>query len=287
MLFEEQLNGDIKNSSFGGSVTSILIPTDKTNYYIDSEKTPLYDNEQPSYTLAGNSSREVQYTPIQVGSVSSETANPIIPALSFRDNLSLQELEKVLVKKRLENAKISNISTSITPQGFLKKGSQFEYIKTTERKGKSRKNNLFRDNKSTYRFIINNADLDFNLSISKEDVFFVITPQLLKDISFDANFDIFFGIHGFDVDLILNDLLAKDVNNTERIIIFKYSRHTIDELLDDTSKWSNYGKFKNNTKNDWSTWSKEVKEIVKKESSLPSKKNMMAATRTIDILTRQ
>jgi len=260
VLLTEKPNGDIDSSKYADSITAIpispkfLTDHDGLSYYIDSEKTPLYDNEQTHHTLTGNTSREVQYSSIKIGAISKDTLIPIIPTLSFIDNAHLEELEKVLVKKRLKNGETLNGSKSITPQGFLKAGTQLDYINDKQQNLKSGNLSLLVDEKSNYRFTVKNVDLDFSISISKEDVFFVTTPKLLNEAAFKDNLDIFSGIHGFDIDLILKNLTAP--TDSERLIIFKYSRYTVEELLADTSKWSNYGKFK---KADWSIINQNIK----------------------------
>jgi hypothetical protein len=275
ILITENINGEIKSSKYSDSITAITISpkflTDHKglNYYIDSEKTPLYDNEQTLHTLTGNISREVQYNPIKVGTISKDTLIPIIPTLSFRDNPNLEELEKVLVKKRLSNGNLIDRSNSITPQGFLKEGIGLEFIK--KQVNKKNENNLLKNEKSNFGFSITNIDYDFQTSISKEDVFFVTTPKLLKGAAFKDNFDIFFSIHSFDIDLILKNITAP--TDSERIIIFKYSRYTVEELLADTSKWSNYGKFRktdlsiinHNIKNEFDVFEKKYNGGVNKD----------------------
>lgn len=253
VLLTENPDGTIKSEGYSDSTTSIVISElPGSTYYIDSEKTPLYDNEQTLHTLTGNTSREVQYNPIKIGTISNDTLIPIIPTLSFRDNPHLEELEKVLVKKRLSNGNLIDKSKSITPQGFLKDRVVLEFIK--KQTNKKFENRLLKNEKSNFGFSITNIDFDFQTSISKEDVFFVTTPKLLNEASFKDNFDIFFGIHGFDIDLILKNITAP--TDSERIIIFKYSRYTVEELLADTSKWSNYGKFR---KTDWSIINHNIK----------------------------
>lgn len=263
VLLSEKPNGNIESSKYADSITSIpvspnfLTENNGLSYYIDSEKTPFYDNEQTLHTLTGNVSREVQYNSIKIGTISNDILIPIIPTLSFKDNPHLEELEKVLVKKRLSNGNLIDKSNCITPQGFLKEadgkeGVGLEFIK--KQANKKLENRLLENEKSNFRFSITNIDFDFQTSISKEDVFFVTTPKLLNEATFKDNLDVFFGIHGFDIDLILKNLTAP--TDSERIIIFKYSRYTVEELLTDTSKWSNYGKFR---KTDWSIINQNIK----------------------------
>lgn len=257
VLFGEDADGQVVVKDYEGSLTSFPVnPKSDVRYYIDSEKTPFFDNRDKTKTIKKNQSRESDYNPIEVGRINEYRIVPLIPTLSFRNNLQLEEIEKYLVKLRLGNVLTSSIKQSsyISPQGFLKNRNTLSFIKGPKMDGMLKK----KSNKGEPRFFIHDADIDIQLSISKEDVFFVTTPALLEDAIFRTNFDIFFSIHDFNIDLLLNGLQPGQIDDNQRIIIFKYSRYTVEELLEDTSKWSNYGKFK---KADWT----RIKGNIKKD----------------------
>lgn len=261
VLFSENTEGIVETSKYANSITAIPKLPKEVTYYLDSEKAPQFNNEEKLNPNQNTEKREEDYAPIVLSTIAKDTQIPIIPTLSFKGNTHLEELEKILVKYRLQkinkshaNLEFLNSSNFITPQGFLKSGTQLDYISHKQQKTKNGSLNLLDAEKSNYRFTIKNVDFDFNISISKEDVFFVTTPSLLKEAAFKAHFDIFFSIQDFDIDLILKNLTTS--TDSERIIIFKYSRYTVEELLADTSKWSNYGKFK---KRDWSTINGNIK----------------------------
>lgn len=290
ILLTEKEDGSVISENYADSITSILISeTQDLNYYMDSEKAPRFDNENSAYSLIENAGREVDYKSIKIGTITKDKLIPTIPTLSFLGNPHLEELEKVLIKKRLKNGNSLNGSKAITPQGFLRDFKKKEVkinglleeitapfldytiVKDNSKKPPKRDPDVEPDPDAfpyqpKLRFRIDDINLDFDLSISKEDVFFVTTPKLLKQASFKDNFDIFFSICGFDVNLVLKYLKTESqINDKEKIIIFKYSRYNFDELLEDTSKWSNYGDFR---KADL----KEIKDNIKAEFDLFEKK---------------
>lgn len=246
----------------GRSQTSVLrINQTEIEYYHDSEKSPLFDNKDSKSTLVDENDqtygqREVSYSQVKMGTakMGQGTFFPIIPTLAFKNNRELLELEKVIVKQRLQNIKANGLKANklITPQGFIRtteKGkatdklvSAIDYIK--EQNYKSETPGLLESrDKPKIKFKIKDVNLDFNISISKEDVFFVTTPELLKDAKFINNFEIYFSIKGFDINLMLERMKENEITHSNRIIVFKFSRYSVADLLKDTSKWSNYGAF--------------------------------------------
>jgi hypothetical protein len=242
------------------SKTSMLSFT-TVAYYLDNDKAPLFDN----YTSAANGStfRKVPYKPVYLAKTSNQPI-PIIPTLAFHEHTDTHDdhlqhklqLEKTFIKQRFEHFKnnaspqITPAPALITPQGFIKTGSDYQYTKREPNpKGTGDKGNPRVSKETNYRFYIRNNqhNLDFQLSISKEDVFFVLTPALIRDIvaDLDIEVDVFLSILGFDIDLIYKNI-SSPFTHDESIIIIKNSRNTINDLYKDTSKWSNYGRFANN-----------------------------------------
>ncbi|WKN33784.1 hypothetical protein PZB74_10655 [Porifericola rhodea] len=224
------------------SLTSVLSiasgEEDGENYFLDSEKNPLFKN-------IPNSS----YAAISQGTIQQEVAIPIIPTLSFKDNPALVELEKVFSKIRLDKAVEKRKSEAfyksledfdhITPQGFKKTGNRYDFI-----------NN---NNKNSFQFSISDFDPDFDLSLTKEQSFFVLTPSLFKTYKDDVplvKLDVKFAVNKTEISserfvLSLNTSYngSGGINfiNESTIIIFKFHNKTVKELLGDTKSWTNYG----------------------------------------------
>ncbi|WP_121356814.1 hypothetical protein [Flavisolibacter nicotianae] len=212
-----------------------------------------------------------------------QVVQPIIPLLAFvnpnpngypagQDMDDLTALEKVFSKIRLNNYKKPKPvkGTYVTPQGYLKDANTFNYMNPVRNLKPDRSQiSEFRfseetQHQQTLRFTIKKIDTDFNLSMSKEDVFFVITPKLLKESLSKVEFDIFFSVCGFDVDLVLANLGSGQHTDNERIILFKYSKHSVNELLADTSKWSNWNKYMRQSAEGRPNWSSLQKIIQEK-----------------------
>ncbi len=264
---------------WGQSITSqVWVQTQA--WYLDAERAPLFSNK----TLASSFISNVKYEAINIGLLPPDDPArgyfPIIPTLSFIDYnpgeepnglARLKDLEKIFTRIRIKTIRSSQVppkptahvgttrnvasarlsspavkgpvnasisGTYVTPQGFLKKAAQLDYIRIEPNTKKSGDNP--NPNRSTYRFSIKKIDTDFNLSISKEDVFLVLTPSLIDTIG-STKLDIFFGIQGFDIDLNQKSTAPAD---SENILIFKFSKHSVDELLGDVMKWSNEGLYK-------------------------------------------
>ncbi|GAA4850839.1 hypothetical protein [Algivirga pacifica] len=247
VLFDE--NDTDLGKDHEGSLTSVLVLSNAVKHYLDAEHAPYFRNLSTKENSLENEGKvESEYAPIQIGRLGlrdvgdQEYIVPLIPTLAFRRNKSLEEIENLLVRKRLDTSNFfgfvpkSDDSTVITPQGFTKVANRLDFIKTDDNQGL--------ESATKTRFTIKNIDTDFSISIAREDVFFVTTPKLLKQANnFIVNFDIFFDVQGFGVDLNLGNVKDEDLVDDNRIIIFKYSRHTLDYLINDTSKWSNYGSF--------------------------------------------
>jgi|GEM_PF-2069783 len=256
----------------GDSITSQLL-FDQMSYCLDTDKSPNFNNSDPGFTLASGG-RNAYYKAIEIGQMPARPRPvvgnghhspllgaerklvPLIPTLAFCHALDLEDngflkesllLEKTFTKMRLVNFDGVQAAPDalINPRGFIQLGNNYEYIPTI--KNPKKKNaTLYKkviSDRENYRFSIQNGDndLDFRLSMSREDVFFVMTPQLLHDSLSTVNFDIFFGIHGFDVNLIYAENGAP--KNDAQIIIFKHSRFAMNDLVKETTKWSNQGKY--------------------------------------------
>lgn len=230
-------------------------------YNLDSEKSPLFKNQ-----INGLSSNipldddikgiEVAYSPVNISTVETPIALPIIPTLSFAGNPDLIELENVFSKIRLRELTKNAVSVIglleadkkyVTPQGFLRTpsefhtGSKISFIKPEITFDKE-------DKTQNLQFSIDGVTInsDFNISLSKEDVFFVLTPKMLEKRT--EKIGVTFKIRDFIIELTeFNGLLTESkIVKNDTYIIFKFSRHKFSELLEDPSKWSNYGDFKKN-----------------------------------------
>ena len=193
---------------------------------------------------------------------------PVIPLLSLYksgtrvpDFDNYLELEKVFSKIRLNNfrkpievkqqpspttPKPKNISAKnyVTPQGFLRNDDKtIDFINPDRFKNDK---NVFQD----VHFKISNVGTasDFYLSLSKEDVFFVLRPSMLLNQHEKVTIDVKFSIHNFIVELQdffeVGNHPEKPIRNDDTYIIFKFSKHSASELLQDPTKWSNYGSYK-------------------------------------------
>ncbi|MFH6994569.1 hypothetical protein [Flavobacterium sp. FlaQc-48] len=223
----------------------------ETNYHFDSEKSPLFVN---------NSNGEISYAPIEMATHAANTALPFIPTLSFKDNYELQALEKVFSKIRqneitkndpsFRTAPVSfETKNYVTPQGFLRNGDTINLINP----------------EGIVKFEISNVALnsDFHLSVSKDDVFFVLTPAMLSNPQVLQTVEVLFNLGDTKFQVALNDF--KSVT-AETFIIFKFSRHSFKDLLEDDLKWSNFGIFKPSNYD-------AVRDGIKKYSTFPDNEN--------------
>ncbi|SMD08320.1 hypothetical protein [Pedobacter nyackensis] len=229
---------DLKESE--NSITSLVSLNDHP-YSSDSERSPLFLNKKNIEDIVSDKI-ETNYVPIHLGHLSGKKV-PIIPTLSFKDNPGLKDLEEVFTKIRLrESNKVKSRTEGafVTPQGFLREGSSIKFIKESKNRGKK---NDGKASSIEARFQIRRADInsDFHLSISKEDVFFVLTPSMMKSIS-EVELDILFGIIDFTVDL--QDF--KNDKNNEKILIFKFSKLSVYDFIqkNGSTKWSNFNVYK-------------------------------------------
>lgn len=216
------------------SITSIPeINFQKPNYYLDAERAPLFKNE----SINDNVSKvfESMWNPLKIGKLKENRPNfRIIPILEFKSQV-LKDIDVVfshLRKGYIDTTSIQNknILEYITPQGFLKKDHQLDFIKEETSKINSGQLN---NNKFKIK-----SDFDFDISISSEDVLFIVTPKMLEE-----NADIKFNIGKFEINLDLYKIESE--NDSQQIIIFKYGKFKLEELIQNISKWSNYGKYNN------------------------------------------
>ena len=232
--------------------TSLLKIT-PISYNIDSEKSPLFKNKEVDL-------KPIDYADIFFSSPTSE-ALPIIPTLSFKDNPELFELDEVFKKIRLKahqkvRAKKLNKSTDavdflespddyITPQGFQRNTNGYEFI--------SKQNG--------FQFSLENIDTNLDLSLRKDQVFFVLTPLLFKEYAkkveeetgkkpeirskFAINKDSSTGDEKieFVVDLTSSYYPEKpnSTSHSESIVLFKFHREKLSKLIGDLKLWTNEG----------------------------------------------
>jgi hypothetical protein len=248
VLFSEQQDGTVKNQKFSESLTSVLGTHSNGNtlqgvsYYIDSEKKSLFNNDQQAHLDDPKDRFEVSYTAIKVGSVAANGKAPFIPTLFFRKDPRLIELERLLSKNRIaknvsqdDDHHFLDNANFLTPQGFFRNEKTLSFISPGESIDK-------KGDKISLQFDVQNVSMtsDFNLSISREDVFFVLRPSLIADKPEKMN--VVFQIRDFTIDLAEFNTRKNEKNDT--YIIFKFSRDSFAELLDNPSKWSNFGQYK-------------------------------------------
>lgn len=249
VIFEDSVNivVDEKNISLkkhNEKTRTSLLKLSSLNYNLDSEKTPNFKN-----TVDGNGSSN--YEPLFFSNAT-EKALPIIPTLSFKDNPDLFELEEVFKKIRLKAHKdvkkkqevldlkegkkfFEADEERITPHGFLRTKNGYEFIKSN---GEFSLNGVI------------NSDID--LSLRKDKVFFVLTPELLnnynkipniKTVTLNANFKIHKNLD-FKIDLNLYREQFTDNKHSKTIIIVASHDKPFIELIKDPKLWSNEGLIK-------------------------------------------
>ena len=235
VLYKENSAGALENSKYGGSRTSIAVsePSDGSRkYYIDSERKSLFDNN--SHAKSAQNNLETPYMAIQVGAIKLNAKVPFIPTLSFKPGSDLENLEKLLVRSRLSHHMprvgfVSHLDNGrfVTPQGFTRNGQKLSFIRPSDDK--------------QFTFDIDNVLMtsDFNMSISKEDVFLVLTPSMLKG---PETFAVRFSVRGFIVDLV--DFNKANPDGKDTFIIFKFRQQSFTSLLNDPVKWSNYAGYR-------------------------------------------
>lgn len=227
------------------SFTSKIKIKESTDFRIDSERSPLFTNERNANLLGEWSSN---YEPLLKGRLSGDQDLPFIPTLSIaKDDQDLKNLDKIFAMKRirkiqndsvpLENL-LSSAKSQITPQGFTKTDSRYDMIKQVNR------------STGNFEFSIDNYDDDLELSIRKNEVFFVLTPEIFRKYreSVSAKLNAKFAVNktdNEDLEFIFNitgayqsDITQK-ASHKDSIIIFKFNKKSIAELIQDTSNWSN------------------------------------------------
>jgi hypothetical protein len=234
----------------GNSKTVFTALLNKTDYHTDSEKSPLFDNVKK----AGESpTREVPYSAIPVHTIENIEL-PFIPTFTFKGHRDLLELEKAFSKYRIKQVKAAHLLADrkeidtkqfITPQGFLRNAGKLDFIKAPKEQHNDNKEITAKErvkNKTDlpFQFSVNGvtATSDFNLSLCREDVFFVLTPRMLKDKLEEVI--VFFELKKFKIDL---DVFTAGAETDDTIIIFKFSKHSFIELLNDHERWSNSGDY--------------------------------------------
>jgi hypothetical protein len=218
----------------GASVTSYLAFED-TVYHVDSERSPLFGNREDS-----------AYAHIEKSTIGVATALPVIPTLSFRDNPDLFLLEKVA--KRVRYTTTSQLAFSplrgqaaadeqfITPQGFLKTGDKYEFVK----------------NEGDFRFSVTDTLGDLSASLRQNQVFLVLTPELFRKYLSSAHGSV------LEAKLKVNDSASLQFNvdllpryptdtaglyaHDNSIIVVKFHRENVSTLLGDITQWTNIGK---------------------------------------------
>ncbi|MFL5740151.1 MAG: hypothetical protein ACJ75B_08030, partial [Flavisolibacter sp.] len=235
----------------GNSKTVFTTLVNKTDYHTDSEKSPLFDNVKK----AGESAtREVPYSAIPVHTIENLEL-PFIPTFTFKGRMDLLELEKAFSKYRIKQIKAALLHTSpkevdtkrfITPQGFQRDAGKLDFIKAPEVNGRDvnkikAKERVKNKADLAFQFSVNGvtATSDFNLSLCREDIFFALTPRMLKDKL--EEIIVFFELKKFKIDL---DVFTVGVENDNTIIIFKFSKRSFIDLLNDRESWSNFGEYK-------------------------------------------
>ncbi|MEA5461674.1 hypothetical protein VB796_21580 [Arcicella sp. LKC2W] len=228
--FSENNKGEVIEEAIGGSITSVAIIDGKKGYFLDAEKAPYFSNE-----------KESKYKAIKVGDANNQVISPIIPTLEFKNKKSLSTLENLLVKRRIATYAKSDtdLTKKISPQGFLKEGNNYNFIKNDNNNPALLAKNIAAGTKTPQFKVDTKGDLAFQLSISKEDVFFVLTPKLIKNVTLDIS--VYFKIREFGVDLF-DFVQHSELSDTheEKILIFKFSSKKINELIEDVSLWSNF-----------------------------------------------
>ncbi len=231
-----------------GSKTFIPASNYKS-YNLDSEKSPIFKN------IASAGLAEIDYDSIEFldkfdKPVIVSDPLPIIPTLSFKDNPELFELEEVFKKIRLKahkEAKAKKVNKSaeeieyvnspidyITPQGFQKTSNGYEFI----------------SNESGFKFSLENIDTNLDLSLRKDQVFFVLTPALFNEYRkkvTNAKINATFAINKeldpkleFVVDL-MSSYSSTTPTDSESIIIFKFHKEKLSTLVNDSKRWTNEG----------------------------------------------
>lgn len=230
-------NGDSKTS---------LLELDKHIYDLDSERAPIFLNTE----------LEPKYSFIERGKITGPISIPMIPTFSFKDSEDLKELEDVFrkirlkeVTSKLKNKKLlSKSGLHITPQGFLKKDKDYDFILNETKK----KNFKAPDVRASFQFNIVDNGADLDTSIRKDEVFFVLTPGLYKEYK-SALLNAHFSINKsskvdelFQLDLTTLFEEALTNEHSHSILIFKFNKKPLGDLLKDTTLWSNEGGVLNN-----------------------------------------
>ncbi|HMG67354.1 MAG TPA: hypothetical protein VK588_06695, partial [Chitinophagaceae bacterium] len=240
-----------------GTSRTTIINTQNAFYYLDSEKSPLFKNDK---TQSG-------YAFINKADITAPLSFPIIPIFSFKANPELIEVEEVFKKVRLEriinqqtNQKLASPANPfITPQGFLKTGAGYDFIKNNPPPKRAKKNKKFWESSGTFQFRISDSAGDLDLSLRKDQVFFVLTPALfhhyITSPNVRATCDAFFSLNN-DINAEVNfnvDITSLYNNQTlythdKGIIIFKFGRGKIfdktgasPDLVNNTRLWTNHG----------------------------------------------
>lgn len=224
----------------GDSITSMLV-LDKHTYHMDSERAPIFLNNE----------LEPKYDFIERGKINSPISVPLIPTFSFRDNDDLKELEtgfrKIRIKEIASKLKSKKLLPKkglyITPQGFLKEDNKYDFIRNEVKKKKIKSPDI----RASFQFNIIDKGGDFDSSLRKDEVFFVITPGLYKQYK-DALLNARFSVNKsskaeelFQLELTTLFEQASLDEHSHSILIFKFHKKPLEDLLKDTTLWSNEG----------------------------------------------
>ncbi|OLY91816.1 hypothetical protein BUE76_07825 [Cnuella takakiae] len=237
---------EIQFMPHGNSRTVFTTLVNRTDYHTDSEKSPLFDNVEKT---GDSPTLEVAYSAIPVKNLENIEL-PFIPTFTFTGRRDLLELEKAFSKYRIKKVKAAalrpgprEIDTKqfVTPQGFLRNAGKLDFIKGPKKEDGLKAKDRTEANDIPFQFSVDGvtATSDFNLSLCREDVFFVLTPRMLKGQL--EKIIVFFELKKFKIDL---DVFTAAADTEDTIIIFKFSKRSFIDLLNDRESWSNFGNYK-------------------------------------------
>lgn len=232
---------------------------EKFTYHLDSEKSSLFRNNaiDPLYSF------------IPKAEIASPLTLPVNPTFSFKENPNLIELEEIFSRVRLtrlrrahkNKAKTKNgfglmevEKEHITPQGFLKSDAGYHLIKPQAKSKKIRKRLSPSPVDDTFSFRIFDSGGDINLSMSKDQVFFVMTPELFRQYlkavgNASSRIEARFKVNNSETLSFIVDLLSiypkvndiDPLSHENSIVVVKFHKQSSSSLMRDVSKWSNHG----------------------------------------------
>ncbi|WP_042153426.1 MULTISPECIES: hypothetical protein [unclassified Pseudoalteromonas] len=223
------------------------------DFNFDSQRAPLFPNQSSQAT---NKAWISNYKKIKKGTFTTEQV-PLIPSLAFfkEHQEDLLNLEKIYSQQRINNAQTDTFSAStlieqnhITPQGFIKSGPRYDFVNKDDIENQG------------FEFSIEGFDNDLELSIQKNEVFFVLTPELFRQykllsqsqMTLSAKFSVN-NTHDnnlrFLVDLLdaypdTQEFLESPTTHKNSIVIFKFHTKSLQTLLNDKTNCTNQGNLK-------------------------------------------